>query len=150
MNWTILRPTAFYDNFTPDFFGRAMASWIEMSLKGKKLQFIACSDIGKFGARALLYPEEYKGRMISLAGDDLTYEEIAGTFKEVTGGTLPTTWRLLAGIIMWIVKDINLMFKWFQDHQYSADIEALRKELPELKTWKTWLETESKFTKKQN
>lgn len=150
MDWTILRPTAFYDNFTPDFFGRAMASWCQNELSGKKLQMIAASDIGKFGAKAFLYPEQYKGRAISLAGDELSFEEIAATFKEVTGDTFPTTWRFIASIMSWMIKEIGYMFRFFRNTGYQADIEALRKELPELKTWKTWLETESKFNKKKN
>jgi uncharacterized protein YbjT (DUF2867 family) len=48
MNWTILRPTAFFDNMTPDYFGKVFATAWQMSLKGKPLQLIATSDIGFF------------------------------------------------------------------------------------------------------
>lgn len=127
-----------------------MASWAKGLLQGKKLQMIAASDIGKFGARAFLYPEQYKGRFISLAGDELSYEEIARTFKEVTGETLPTTWQLVANLMAWMIKEIGYMFRFMRETGYKADIEELRKELPGLKSWKTWLETESKFNKKNN
>ncbi|EIT76416.1 hypothetical protein Ao3042_07493 [Aspergillus oryzae 3.042] len=38
MEWTILRPTAFYENLTPDFFGKVFATSFKMALKGKKLR----------------------------------------------------------------------------------------------------------------
>ncbi|XRM43824.1 hypothetical protein ABZX51_006978 [Aspergillus tubingensis] len=69
MDWVILRPAAFFENLTPDFFGKVFTTCFKMALAGKPLQLVATSDIGYFGAEAFLNPEKYKGRAISLAGD---------------------------------------------------------------------------------
>ncbi|KAL3461212.1 hypothetical protein BJX64DRAFT_261507, partial [Aspergillus heterothallicus] len=69
MRWTILRPTAFFENLTPDYFGKVFATAFQMTLKGKPLQLIATSDIGFFATRAFLHPEESQGSFFSLAGD---------------------------------------------------------------------------------
>ncbi|PQE08991.1 nucleoside-diphosphate-sugar epimerase family protein [Rutstroemia sp. NJR-2017a WRK4] len=146
MDWTILRPTAFFENFTPDYLGKVFTAAWEMTLKeNKSLQMIATSDIGSFAAKAFMNPEEAKGKMISLAGDDLTYEEMERIFKEKTGREVPTTWKLPVKLMMLAVKELGVMFKWFGEEGYNADVKELKKEEPELKDFGTWLETESRF-----
>ncbi|PYH84662.1 NAD(P)-binding protein [Aspergillus uvarum CBS 121591] len=145
MQWTILRPTAFFENLTPDYFGRVFATAWQMSLKGKPLQLIATSDIGFFAAQAFLHPEQSQGQAFSLAGDELTYEQMATIFKQKTGQDVPTTFRIPVKLMMMAVKELGVMFRWFYDEGYGADIEALRKLNPDLKNFGTWLETESGF-----
>ncbi|KAJ0123625.1 NmrA-like family domain-containing protein [Diaporthe amygdali] len=147
MGWTILRPVAFMDNFTDNFPGRVFVTAWQMAIKGKPLQLIASSDIGFFGAQAFLKPEEYKERGISLAGDELTFDEMLAVFESTTGRRPAGTWKLLTWLFMALVKDFGYMFKWFHDVGYAADISKLKKEHPELKDLKTWLRTESDFRK---
>jgi nucleoside-diphosphate-sugar epimerase len=148
MDWTILRPTAFYDNLTPDFMGKVFATCFKTSLKGKPLQMIGCSDIGAVAAEVFLNARDYKGRAISLAGDELTFDQFAQIFKEKTGQNIPTTFAFLCAAMMAMVKDFGSMFRWFHDEGYAADIEEVRKIHPGLKDFATWLKTESKFETK--
>ncbi|OTA61549.1 NAD(P)-binding protein [Hypoxylon sp. EC38] len=146
MNWTVLRPVAFFENLTPNFFGKVFAtSWKINLKKDQKLQLIATSDIGFFAAEAFMKPEEYKNKKISLAGDELTYDEFAAIFKEKTGEDLPTTYHFIASIINWMVKELGYMFRWFRNVGYGADIASLRKINPDLKDFRKWLDTESQF-----
>lgn len=148
MDWTILRPTAFYDNLTPDFMGKVFATSFKTSLKGKPLQMVGCSDIGAVAAEVFLNARDYKGRAISLAGDDLTFEQFAQIFKEKTGQDIPTTFGFVVAGMLAMVKEFGSMFKWFHDEGYGADIEEVKKIHPGLKDFGTWLETESKFEMK--
>ncbi|KAK3320318.1 NmrA-like family protein [Cercophora scortea] len=145
--WTILRPVAFMENLTDNFFGRVFATSWKMAVKDKPLQLVAVSDIGFFGAQAFLKPEEYAGRGVSLAGDELTIEQAVKVMKEKTGCEMGWANRLFCSVLMWSMKDFGLMFKWFYDVGYGADIQALRKVNPGMKDFGTWLETESDFRK---
>ena len=147
MDWTVLRPVAFFDNMTPDFLGRVFSTWVQ-GLGEKKLQLVATTDIGTFAAKAFVDPEAYKGRMVGLAGDELSFKELKQTFKEVTGEELGTTYTWLAGILSWMLSDMNMMFKWFREVGYGVDVQQLRREHPGLKDFKAWLETDSAFVKK--
>ncbi|KAL7622411.1 hypothetical protein AAE478_007916 [Parahypoxylon ruwenzoriense] len=148
MDWTVLRPVAFFENLVPGFVGKIFSTSWKINLKeNQKLQLIATSDIGFFAAEAFMKPEEYKNKKISLAGDELTYKEFAAIFKEKTGNELPTTYNFIATIINWMVKELGYMFRWFRNVGYAADIPALRKINPDLKDFKTWLDTESQFKK---
>ncbi|KAJ5770702.1 uncharacterized protein N7511_002753 [Penicillium nucicola] len=146
MNWTILRPVAFYENFTNDYFGRVFATAWQMALNGKPLQLVATSDIGFFGAAAFTNPEASKNHALSLAGDELTFEEMRGIFERETGRKVPTTFRLPVWLMMAAVKELGVMFRWFHDEGYRADIGTLRRLNPGLKDFGTWLRTEKEVS----
>lgn len=148
MKWFILRPTAFFDNLAPGFFGKVFATSFQMSLKGKPLQLIATDDIGFFGAEAFSHPEKYQNKGLSLAGDELTYDQFAEIFQQKTGEPIPTTYTFLASVILMSMKDMGYMFQWFYDSGYKADISELKKINPNLKDFGTWLEKDSEFAKK--
>ncbi|KAL4729444.1 hypothetical protein ACLX1H_003864 [Fusarium chlamydosporum] len=148
MQWSILRPVAFMDNLTDDFLGRSFITAWKLAVKTKPIQFVSVTDIGIVGAEAFLNPETYAGRAVSLAGDELTLEEFQNVFKEKTGREVPSTYSLVVYPMMALVKELGYMFKWFNDVGFDADLKALRQEYPELKTFGTWIETESDFARK--
>ncbi|KAI1337576.1 nucleoside-diphosphate-sugar epimerase family protein [Xylariaceae sp. FL0016] len=144
--YTVLRPTAFMDNLNPtSFFGRAFAAlWWTMPAD-RPLQLVSVRDIGRFAARALLRPEEYRGRAIGLAGDDLTYLEARATYRRVAGAQLPQAWGLLGYAARWMKAEVGTMFTWFEEVAYGVDVEALRREDPELQSLEMWLRESSRF-----
>ncbi|CAN9344061.1 unnamed protein product [Alternaria alternata] len=144
MNYTVLRPVAFFENLMPNFFGKVFTtSWETTLRRDQKLQLIATSDIGFFAAEAFMKPKEYLNERISIAGDELTYDEFKTIFEEKTGQNLPTTYRLISAAINGMVKELGYMFQWFRDVGYGADIPSLKERNPELKDFKTWLDVES-------
>ncbi|PLB48432.1 nucleoside-diphosphate-sugar epimerase family protein [Aspergillus steynii IBT 23096] len=145
--WFILRPTAFYENLVPGFMGKVFTTAWSMTLKGKPLQLVATSDIGYLAAEAFVNHEKYQGTAVSLAGDELTYEDMARIFKEKTGQSVPGTFRAVCSVLMAAMKDFGVMFRWFRDEGYQADIGDLRAKYPGLKDFGTWLETESEWKK---
>lgn len=147
MKWSILRPVAFFDNLTPGFFGKVFATCFKTALKGKPLQLVATSDIGHVAAEGFLNPETYAGRGLSLAGDELTFDQFAKIFEQKTGQSIPLTFRPLCSLIMTLMKEMGYMFQWFHDQGFNADIAELKQIYPELKDFGTWLEKESEFMK---
>lgn len=141
----ILRPTAFLDNLTSGFFGKVFVTCFKIALKGRPLQLIATSDIGYFAAEGFLNPERYAGQGLSLAGDELTFDQFAKIFEQKTGQSIPMTFRPLCSLLLSLVKDFGYMFQWFHDEGYKADIAELKKIHPELKDFGTWLDTESEW-----
>lgn len=147
MQWTILRPVAFMDNLTPDFMGKGFASmWLGVG--EKPLQLISVHDIGLFAARAFMDQDAYKGRAITLAGDELNLEQGKKVFQEVEGYPMPETFSFVGSGIKWAMKEMGTMFEWFRTDGYGADIPALRKEEPKLQNFAAWLKEGSAFEKK--
>ncbi|KAL8660620.1 MAG: hypothetical protein Q9202_006365 [Teloschistes flavicans] len=151
MPYTVIRPVAFLDMFVPGFAGKVFATMIKVSLPSKKpLQYVAVSDIGHFAAQGFLQAEHpaYKNQAINLAGDELTFERLSEVFEEKMGYPLPVTFGFLARFVKWMLTELNIMFRWFDEEGFGADIPALKKMHPGLKSFGDWLETESAFVKK--
>ncbi|KAK9324741.1 hypothetical protein V1517DRAFT_316732 [Lipomyces orientalis] len=127
---------------TPDFVGRLFATaWKSDLPPDKPLQLIASQDIGYFAAQALVDPESWRNRVLSIAGDELTFSEANEIFKSLTGnpaGISTTNWIFVWAIGI-LVKELRTMFKFFAKEGFGADIEELRKMHPQLQDFKTWL-----------
>ncbi|KAI1110189.1 hypothetical protein F5Y14DRAFT_455299 [Nemania sp. NC0429] len=146
MSYTILRPVAFMDNFNPTSgFGPVMASLWSTLPASTKLQLVSVRDIGVFGAKALLSPEQYAGRAIGLAGDELTLLEARAVYRKVAGLQLPQAWGIVGTGLRWFSKELGRMFGFFEREGYGVDIERLRAEEPRLQTFETWLTESSTF-----
>ena len=104
---------------------------------GKTLQIVAVDDIGTFAAIAFERPDEFQAKAIELAGDDLTEEQMAEAFSRVTGRTVTLDRTPPEGAPA-LDAEMVAMIKWFNEHGYEADIPALRKIHPGLKTLETW------------
>jgi len=141
-SYTFLRPTCFMENLPTGFAGKIFPTGWKVGISPtRKLQLISTKDIGYFGAQALLRPREYAGRAISLAGDDLTFEEGNKIFREEAGIDLPLTYGFLISFALWLVRDVGKMFNFFDKVGYAADVEALRNEHSGLLSFRDWLKT---------
>ncbi|PTB77758.1 NAD(P)-binding protein [Trichoderma longibrachiatum ATCC 18648] len=149
MSWTILRPVAFMDNLDGGFLGKIFATAIRAKLSpgNKPLQLVATEDIGEVAAEAFRRPDEYSGKAISLAGDEVTFQQLSDIFREKTGSPVPVTWDFMAKLVFAASKEMRTMFDFFEKEGYGADIAALRTQYPQLKDLRTWLET-SPYMKK--
>ncbi|KAK4176759.1 hypothetical protein QBC36DRAFT_328548 [Triangularia setosa] len=142
--WTILRPVAFLENFKPGMFCSLFtAMWASALSPGKKLQLISVHDIGKFAAKALTEPTKWSNKAVGLAGDELTLDEARANFNSVTGKKLPQAWGILGKGMLWAIKEVGTMFQFFEDEGYQVDIEARRKDMPDLQNFEAWLEEPS-------
>ncbi|WP_314177332.1 NmrA/HSCARG family protein [Streptomyces winkii] len=126
---TILRPVFFMNNLLhyADAEGERLMS---LPVKPEKpMQLIASDDIGVFAADAFESPDEYIGKQIELAGDEITFPKVAEIYEEVTG--TPTRFEALP------IEE--RMFEWFAEEGYEADIPALRAQHPGLLTFEAFL-----------
>ncbi|KAK7710485.1 hypothetical protein SLS64_000175 [Diaporthe eres] len=149
MGWTILRPAGFMDNYVPGSMAKIFfTAWKVAINKDRPLQLIACADIGHFAAQALMNPDKYRGRAISLAGDELTFDQAAAAFKHKIGSDMPTTYGVVGSLTLWALKDIGTMFKWMDSEGFGANVEELRREYPGMIDFGTYLEKYSGYSRK--
>ncbi|KAK4642567.1 hypothetical protein QC761_0085860 [Podospora bellae-mahoneyi] len=142
--WTILRPVAFLENFKPGMFCAVFtAMWASALSAETKLQLISVRDIGKFGAIALTEPAKWSKKAVGLAGDELTLDEARAKFDSVTGKKLPQAWGIFGKAMLWAIKEVGTMFQFFEDEGYHVDIEARRRDVPDLQNFAAWLKVPS-------
>lgn len=146
MDWTVLRPVAFMENLTPNFFGKAFATMWRLNGVDRRLQLIATKDVGRVAAEVFVNPEQYRGKAISLAGDDLSPREANLIFKQQIGYDMPLTYNFMAqGLKSVFHKQLGSMFERFKEVGFGADVEKLRQEYPDMQRFGTWLKESSGF-----
>lgn len=145
MSYTILRPVAFMDNYMLGIIGRIFAAaWAQMGTN--KLQLVATRDIGVFAAKVFSDPEdeEFKNKAIALAGDELTQAEGNEAMWRAKGRPMIQTYWFVASFLKWAVADVGVMFRWFEEDGYGANVERCRRINPQMLNFETWLKEESK------
>jgi uncharacterized protein YbjT (DUF2867 family) len=141
---TILRPATFMDNFGHVVMRTIVLSMLKTFVADTTpLQLVAVRDIGVFAALAFHRPEEFIGQSIELAGDELARPQIIKTLQGA--GIVPiASLRLPRLITRRLPADFPLMFRWFSDHGFKADITKLREKHHDLSTFSIWAKTQSR------
>lgn len=141
LNYTILRPVFFMENWQTMFSEPIGHGEIPLPLSpSTRLQMVAVDDIGAFAALAFEHPGKWHNRAFSLAGDELSMEEIAAAFsrislKEVRYKQVPwDQFEKQAG------HELTVMYRWFETQGYSVDLDEVRREYPLATTFNRWLE----------
>jgi uncharacterized protein YbjT (DUF2867 family) len=137
--YTIVAPVYFMDNL--------LAPWTLPQLKegrfpmalppSRPLQQIALSDIAAFTGVVLGNREEFVDQRVDIASDELSGREVAEILTRVTGHEVHYVELPLEQVRQAMGEDGARMFEWFDQVGYSADIEGLRREHPEV-GWHTF------------
>ena len=137
--YTVLRPVFFMQNWEymrEPILGGTLPQPLDPD---KPLQMIDADDIGVFAAMAFDDPERWIGREVDIAGDELTMPEIAGTLSRVIGHNVDYFQVPWEGFEEQMGEEYAVMYRWFNDYGYEADIAALKKEHPGLVTFEQYL-----------
>jgi uncharacterized protein YbjT (DUF2867 family) len=132
---TILRPVFFMENLQGMIGQGSLAAPL---VPDRKLQMIAVDDIGAFAAMAFEHPEKWRGRAIDLAGDEVPMRDAAAVLTRSLGRNIPYSRVPWDDLERAAGHDVATMWRWFETTGYHADIEALRREHPQLKTLAQW------------
>jgi uncharacterized protein YbjT (DUF2867 family) len=143
---TMIRPAAFMETYYIDQVELGILKGkLADSIRGDKpYQTIATDDIGAFVALAFERPTEFIGKELEIAGSELTNLEAAKVFSRVLGKTVKFQKLPLALVRLVLGKEFYLMFRWFNESGFKADISGLRRRYPEvhLHTLEEWLRVE--------
>jgi len=138
--YTILRPVFLMENFLANRDTIVMSGTLaESLLPATLLQLVAVDDIGAFAALAFAQPEQWIGRAIELAGDELTMPQVAVCFGRVIGRPVQYVQVPMAEFRRVGSEDMVTMFTWLNQVGYGADLPTLRAIYPALTTLEQWL-----------
>lgn len=133
MPWTILAPVFFMDNLqSPWWLPAIKEGAFPMGIPSdRKLQHIAVEDIGKFAALVIARRDEFLGKRIDLASDEVTGTEVAALLTKLANRPINYVAVPLEDVRKQNA-DFAAMYDWFNRVGYSADIKGLRASYPEV------------------
>jgi len=159
--WSVVRPVHFLENFLLDHNGEKhpLDNWpttIKQPMDGDhRLWHIACADIGKVSAECLVDAEKYNGRVIDLAGDNVSGNEVVAEMNQAWGfsgndaitfsNSPPLCFFTCLPIccccfkIMRGLRHIKPLIEYYATGNYTIEIEKLREEFPFLMDTKSWV-----------
>jgi uncharacterized protein YbjT (DUF2867 family) len=137
--YTVLRPTSLMEDWE-EMRGEIAGGTLAQPLSPEtSLQQVSVDDVGAFAAMAFEDPEEWLGREVDLAGDESTMAELAATFGRVIGRRVEYVQVPWEEFREPYGEDLTMMYEWFEEVGYEADIAALRAEYPGLTTFELYL-----------
>jgi hypothetical protein len=118
-----------------------MAGWRD-GMNGKRMQVVVTKDIGRWAVEGLIRPDRtgIRNQALSVASDELSFDDIDLIFKKKTGQGVPVTYGWLASSMIWSVKDLNTMFRFINEREYGADLSWLKERLDPT-TFTQWVDT---------
>jgi len=137
---TIFRPVYFMFNFSsPGMHAAVAQGMMTMAIRpDKPLQMIAVEDLGEFVRIAFEHPDEYVGKSMDLAGDEMTMSQVVAAFSRLIGKTVRYAYQPIEDVRRFNA-DAAKMFEWLNEQGYHVDIAALIALYPGLMSFETWL-----------
>lgn len=135
---TILRPAMFMENFR--FLAQVVNGSIHLPALGPSetgVQMIAVYDIGVFATLALNNPDTYVGRELEIAGDELSFAQIAQVLQKVFGR--PVSYQMGSPEQEQQLEGARKATAFFAREGYKANIASLRLVHPQLLSFEAWL-----------
>ncbi len=144
--YTIIAPVFFMENLTgPWWLPALQGGKLPMALPAtRKLQQVALDDIAAFAALVLEQREQFFGKRVDLASDEISGSQAAEILSRVSGRKIEYVELPLAQLQA-TNEDFARMFDWFNRVGYSADIPGLRRSYPEVgwHTFEAWAKTQN-------
>ncbi len=87
------------------------------------LQMVAVDDIGAFAALAFEHPGKWKNRTFSLAGDELSMQQIADAFSRVTARDVKYVQVSWDQFEKNVGQELTVLYRWFEEEGLHFNIE---------------------------
>ncbi|KAK3334180.1 hypothetical protein B0T19DRAFT_440872 [Cercophora scortea] len=147
LNWIILRPGFFMENFD-GFLGSIAVTLLREGLKKETtISMIASDDIGKAAAGVFANHEKYLRKILCLTSGPVTIREVIAAHQRATGKPMPAVPALLGKLLLRInkasqniVKEMNRSHEVRTNGEYPAfDSEVqLAESVHKMQTYEEW------------
>ncbi len=137
--WSVVGPVEFMDNWRWSVAEFQGGQFVDPRDDDSRHQWIAASDIGYFVAEAFDDVDEWAGKRLDIASDEMTMGEFAAAMSHQLGIEVKHVQLGWEEFEKAAGEEITLMVRWFDEVGYSADIHALKKGNPDLVTVEQFL-----------
>jgi uncharacterized protein YbjT (DUF2867 family) len=139
---TFLRPVAFMENFVGPLYGVQTGKLSTFVEPDTETQVIAVDDIGAFAALVFRERDEYLGQAFELAGDSISFSQIAAAFGRFLNRQIDCVQIHLEVLQQQqpaLAKEFLASREFAARGGWHANIVDLRYRLPSLKSFDQWL-----------
>ena len=146
MPHTIIGPVFFMENLISSWWFPALQEGnLPMALPNtRKLHQIAVENIAEFTLVVMERREQFLGKRVDIASDELTGKQVVDVLSRVSGRKIEYV-ELPLEQLQASNEDFAKMFEWFDRVGYTVDIAALRRNYPEVNwcTFEDWAKAQN-------
>jgi len=148
LNYTIIRPSAFMDNFNdplnynPLKKGKASMLTYEYA----RVPSVSCRDIGKASEAIFSNIPKYQGRTIELVKDYYAGNDVAAALTKVSG--VPCVYKVSVPkcIQALFLTDLHHMCQWFETNNIKLPLEGLAELVPDAWSYENYFTSVGQFS----
>jgi len=137
--YSIVRPASLMSNLEAEREAVRRGTYRTPFPAGLGRLYVAPADIGRVVAEAFDDPERWLGRELDLAGERISFDELAAAMSRVTGRRVVYEQIPWAEYTATATPTAIARERWFIDHHEPADLEALHGEFPWLQSVEDYL-----------
>ncbi|MGH8128078.1 MAG: NmrA/HSCARG family protein [Gammaproteobacteria bacterium] len=142
LQYTIVRPVFFMENWHRGFGASIRSGQLQQPLNPTAtMQMVAVDDIGAFAALAFEHPGEWVNRTFTLAGDELSMQQIADAFSRVMAREVKYVQVSWDQFEQNMGRELTVMYHWFDEKGFHFNVADTRREYPLTHTFDQWLES---------
>ncbi len=136
--YSILRPTAFFENFDDSKNWNPLKKGTIKFLSTKRIKYCSTYDIGRAAGIMFQNKEAWLGRSLDVIGWEGDLSQVASALEKVSG--VPVKYSLIMPIILrkLFLKDLHNMFLYFEDGGPKGSAEEFKKIIPEALSAEDW------------
>ncbi|AEA22512.1 NmrA family protein [Pseudonocardia dioxanivorans CB1190] len=139
---TILRPVGFMENHLGPFRGLRPDGRLASTAPPDVVeQLISVPDIGSIATRALTAPDDWIGRAMDIAADELTAPEIASAIAAATGRAVRYERIPLDEVRTQDPRRAAAIARMWDPDRPAAELQTCRATIPDLTGFRAWLDT---------
>ncbi len=139
LDYSVIRPVEFMDNLRYRLESIRSGTFFDPRNPDARHQWIAASDIGYFVGEAFDDRDQWSGRTIEIAGDEMSMAEFVHALARASGRDVRYEQVPWDAFEAQAGEEMTAMLRWFEDDGYQVDVAALRAEHPSLSTLDEYL-----------
>lgn len=145
LNYTILRPSAFFENLDDTANWNPLKKGSVSFLSEKECKFCSTYDIGRVAAIVFANPQEWHNKSLDIVSWKGDLAALASALEKVSGTTVRPKLAMPIFLRRLFLNDLHHMCLYFEEKGLSAEPEDLKKILPDPLSAEDWFRFHNRY-----
>jgi len=145
LNFTILRPSAFFENLDDAANRNPLKKGKVSFLSDKELKFCSTYDIGRAAAVVFLNPHEWRGKSLDIVAWKGDLADLASALERVSGTRVRPQLAMPIFLRRLFLNDLHHMCLYFEEQGLSAEPDDFKKIVPDALSAEDWFRFHNRY-----
>jgi taspase (threonine aspartase 1) len=145
LNFTILRPSAFFENLDDAANWNPLKKGKVTFLSDKQLKFCSTYDIGRAAALIFANPQGWRGKTLDIVSWKGDLSDIASALERVSGTRVRPQLAMPIFLRRLFLNDLHHMCLYFEERGLSAEPDEFKKVIPDAFSAEDWFRFHNRY-----